>query len=476
MKINKIFLFISLFIIFSIFLFSQASSIVINEILPNPEEYSDAEWLELYSNETINLSGFRLDTTGQTYNFTNATIDDFLIITKNKTAFLLLWQNVSQSKIIEWTGMGLNNAGESVSLLNVSTLIDNTTYPSFSSKQGKSWGRMNNGTFIVCNLPTPGATNNCSQQNNQTNQTNQSLQNESTIKITDSPNDAKFGESIEVELSMYRGNTAKYAVYIYVEDENGVDVSDKVTLHLDDKYTNYTETVELELKCKNEHGTYKIVAEGLGEKDTEDIEIDICKDYENQKTSDNQTQTENGGANEGTTIGDFTYSLTIPNTIYLNQDFQVKVKITNNGQEPKSFNVWSYVYNGPKCYSCVNDDREENKESITVESGNSEEIELQDIVDEAEPSTYKLKIKVLQQDLKTPKEFTYNITLEGNNNQPATTNTKSGQQAQQQTQQYNYPVTGMTVESESLSLVKIAPYIFASLCLLLLIYLIIKKI
>jgi len=471
MNLRSLFFCFLILIIFSILSAVQSNAIVINEILPNPEEYSDAEWIELFSSETINLSGWRLDTTGQVYNFTNATISDFLIVTKNKTSFLLQWPSVEQTKIIEWTGMGLNNAGEPVYLFNQSVLTDSTTYPSFSSKQGKSWARCN-GTFVVCDLPTPSEINNCTQQSNQT---NQSSQNESVIKITDYDKHAKFGESIDIELSMYRGNTAKYAVYIYVEDDKGTDVSDKETLHLDEKFTNYTETVTLELKCKDEEGSYTLVAEGLGEKDTEDIEIDICKDYENQKNSDNQTQTENSGSNEGTTIGDFTYSLVIPNTVYLGQEFQVNIKITNNGQEQKNFDVWSYVYNGPKCYSCANDDREENKKSVTIEPGSSEEIELQNIVDEAESGEYKLKIKVLQQDLKTPKEFTYNIAVEGTNNQSISNNNQAKTQSVYNNQPIT-PVTGMAVESDSLSLVKIAPYIFASLCLLLLIYLIIKKI
>jgi hypothetical protein len=204
MNIRSLFFCFPILIIFSILSAVLSNAIIINEILPNPEEYSDAEWIELFSSETINLSGWRLDTTGQVYNFTNATISDFLIVTKNKTSFLLLWPYVSQDKIIEWTGMGLNNAGEPVYLFNQSVLVDSTIYPSFSSKQGKSWGKMNNGTFVVCNLPTPSEINNCTQQSNQS----QGQQNESEIKITDYDKHAKFGESIDIELSMYRGNTA----------------------------------------------------------------------------------------------------------------------------------------------------------------------------------------------------------------------------------------------------------------------------
>lgn len=459
-------LFFHLFFVLSLILFSfQASAIVINEILPNPEEFSDAEWLELYSDSAMNLNGYKLDTTGQIYNFGNVNINDYLIIAKNKTSFLSLWPNVSQDKIIEWQGMGLNNAGEPVYLLNNNITIDATIYPSFSSRQGKSWARAENQTFIICNQPSPLELNNCSQQ---TNQSNQTQQNESTIRITDYPDDADFGDSIDIDLKLYRGNTAKYAVYIYVENDEGTDVSDKETLHLDDKYTNYTETVTVELKCKNEEGTYTIVAEGLDEKDTEEIEINKCSEYENQneESEDNETQ-----ASEGTTIGDFTYSLTIPNTIYIDQEFSVNVKIKNDGEESRDFYVWSYVYNGPKCYSCINDDREENKKSIKINAGSSEEISLQDIVQEAEPGSYKLKIKILQSNLKTPKEFSYDVMIEGNNNVPQPNNQKTTQSTQSATS-----ITGAVVESESFSLNKAMPYFLATVSLLLAIYIIVKKV
>jgi len=466
MSFKKLF-FPFFFILFLILFSFQASAIVINEILPNPEEFSDAEWLELYSDSTMNLSGYKLDTTGQIYNFGNVNINDYLVIAKNKTSFLSLWPNVSQEKVIEWQGMGLNNAGEPISLLNNNITIDATTYPSFSSRQGKSWARLENQTFTICNLPSPAERNNCSQQ---TNQTNQTWQNESTIKITDYPDDADFGDSIDIDIKLYRGNTAKYAVYIYIENDEGTDVSDKETLHLDDKYTNYTETVTLELKCKNEEGTYTIVAEGLDEKDTEEIEINKCSEYENQneESEDNETQ-----ASEGTTIGDFTYSLTIPNTIYIGKEIPVNVRIKNDGNEAQDFYVWSYVYNGPKCYSCINDDREENKKSIKINAGSSEEISLQDIVQEAEPGSYKLKIKILQSNLKTPKEFSYDVMIEGNSNSP--------QQIKEtiktiQSTQSTTPITGAVIESESFSLNKAMPYFLATVSLLLTIYIIVKKV
>ncbi|MCL6500559.1 MAG: lamin tail domain-containing protein, partial [Candidatus Pacearchaeota archaeon] len=573
--------------IFTISLLSVplVSAIIINEILPNPEEYSDAEWLELFSSETINLTGFKLDTTNQIYTFNNTIITDYLVIAQNKTSFLLLWPNVPPEKIIEWSGMRLNNGGETVSLLNGSTVINTTTYPSFSSKAGKSWARLENGTFVVCNNPTPLANNNCSQQNQQepniqlnypqevqcnenfsitlnafnfedgsydvkidildaydeshrvgkvwngtkwlsTNSYVNSILNivggngtanltykvenfdgeailrskirktgsssynqfddyllevrcqanqpeESEIRIVAVPSRAKFGSTIEIKLEVYKGDTTKYAVYVYVQDKDDTKVSDKATLHLKEKFTNYSETIELNLKCKNEQGTYEIVAEGLDTKDTKEIKLTECEENETE---------ENNRDGEGITIGDFTYSFTIPNTIYLNQAFQVKVKITNNGDEDKSFMVWSYVYRGSKCYSCKEDNREANAKIIEVKQGSFSEAVLENIIYEesgAEPGDYKLKIKVLQEDLKTPKEFTYSIFLDvGNRNQLENKQEGIREEAHAQgTASYRSSYYSRTyAASESSWLTKTLPYVLTSIAMLLAIYLIINKI
>lgn len=556
-------------------------AIVINEILPNPEEYSDAEWIELYSNEILNLSGWKLDTTGQTYTFGNVIIADFLIVTKNKTSFLSLWPSAPQEKIIEWTGMGLNNGGESVSLLNQSTIIDTTTYPSFSSHLGKSWARLENGTFVVCSNPTPLAENNCSQQqekyieliypqevecnenfsitfkafnfedgiydikidildaydethrigkvwngtkwlstnsyvNSVLNVTNgngtatltykvenfegeailrprirktnsstyeqfddysllvnceQSNQEESFIKIIDAPDEAKFGDEIEIELEVYKGDTTKYAVYVYVQDENEEKVSDKITLHFYDKFANYEEKVSLTLKCKNEKGIYEIVAEGLDTKDTKEIELTEC----------NESVEEN--ASEGITMGDFTYIINVPNTIYINKEFSVEVKIMSKASQEQEFLVWSYVYRGSVCYSCSDTiTRESNAKAIVVQPNSFAEVELQNIVKEAELGTYKIKIKVQQQGLKTPKEFSYDIildSLEGSleeSSEGTEENIQTNLLHKSSYQTHSQYSHSQTIKTESFSLLETLPYILVSTALILAIYLVIKKI
>jgi hypothetical protein len=65
----------------------------------------------------------------------------------------------------------LANNGRIVTLYNQTENVSNTTYPDFSgdAEQGKSWTRLENGTYVICEIPTPGFANNCTVAQNQTN-------------------------------------------------------------------------------------------------------------------------------------------------------------------------------------------------------------------------------------------------------------------------------------------------------------------
>ncbi len=123
------------------------------------------------------------------------------------------------------------------------------------------------------------------------------IQEESEIKILEWPTEARFGEEIKVEIEIYRGDTAKYAVYIYVQDNEGSKMSDKISLHADEKFQIYTETITLTLKCENEQGTYEIIAEGFDTEDRKEITIESCEPeseepmVESSKTETTKTKT-----------------------------------------------------------------------------------------------------------------------------------------------------------------------------------------
>jgi hypothetical protein len=296
------FMFLIFSLVLTIFAVSGVhASVYINEVMPNPiDNCSDCtEWLELYSNVNQNLADWKLNT-GESKNLTiNATIQDYLIITKNKTVFLEFW-NIPSEKVIE-LAIGLTNSKDSITLYNPEN--ETIDYFNWSKDIGNSsWAHIDNGTFLAC-TPTPASNNNCqtpeqeqnqTQNNSQDNSNDSSKEQESSIDIKDYPGQAKFGEKITLDLRIYRGNTAKYAVYAYVQDENEERVSDKKTIHIDQRYDTYRDEIKLTLNCLNESGTYKIVVQGLDERDTAPIDISSCSESVSNSQPDiiNNTQNE----------------------------------------------------------------------------------------------------------------------------------------------------------------------------------------
>ena len=121
---------------------------VINEVMPNPNDTAICssadctEWVEIYTNGT-NVTGWVLNTTGQEI-AVNISPPDYLVVTKNKTAFLLFW-SINESIVIDaGSDIGLTNTGDTVTLWNGSMLIDNVSYTGFdsSSKINKTWARI----------------------------------------------------------------------------------------------------------------------------------------------------------------------------------------------------------------------------------------------------------------------------------------------------------------------------------------------
>ncbi|TFG29979.1 lamin tail domain-containing protein, partial [Candidatus Thorarchaeota archaeon] len=136
----------------NIIVLTNGDSVLINEFLPDPYTLYTEEWIELYNplDETVNVSGYVIDdiTTGGTGPYTiplGTTIPAF--------GFLVLYQSV--------TGVGLNNAGDTVNYLKPDgvTVLDSYTYS--SSADDISYGRETDGasTWITFDVPTPGTTN-----------------------------------------------------------------------------------------------------------------------------------------------------------------------------------------------------------------------------------------------------------------------------------------------------------------------------
>lgn len=130
----------------------NADLVVINEFLPDPFVVYTEEWVELYNPQSLeaDLSGYILDdiTAGGTNPYT---IPAGTVIPAH--GFVVLWQGS--------TGVGLNNAGDTVNLLKPdgSTVIDSYSYS--TSTDDISYGRETDGSSIwtTFGVPTPGESN-----------------------------------------------------------------------------------------------------------------------------------------------------------------------------------------------------------------------------------------------------------------------------------------------------------------------------
>lgn len=292
---KKRLLVLSLFVIFLIPTIS--AQVLINEIMPHTNNSWNNEWVELYNptNDTLNISLWKIGD--------KSSNDTFSLIIYSKSFALIVDDSNSRNNLtgcgafnisnescfqLANIGSGLNDENESIFLYNSSNIsTDSFSWQDSIKSLGKSFG-LKDSNWSICE-PTPGQQNNCTitqnqSQGNETNESNQNQNNQSNeleqetsseIKITDFPEEAKFGDTIEVKVKIYRGDTNKYAVYVYVEKDDDR-VSEKVTVHADSKYSTYRKTLDIDLDCKNESGDYKIIVEGLDERDTETIYIESC--------------------------------------------------------------------------------------------------------------------------------------------------------------------------------------------------------
>jgi len=227
----------------------------------------------------------------------------------------------------------------------------------------------------------------------------------SSINITKiSPASAEFGDIIKAEINVYRGNTAKYAVYAHVENDADR-VSEKVTMHFKDKFTNYFLTVPIQINpnCNERYddGKYNVVLEGLDLKTTSEFEIeginnDLCEEASNDDFVESSRRS-------------YGYELiSSPYEVEIGNECSSKIRLINSGDESLSFDVYSYIYRGSKCYS---GEREENLKTVLVKAGKSVDAELINKVLEADAGDYKLKIRIKPEHLIHPKEITKDIKL-----------------------------------------------------------------
>ena len=217
---------------------------------------------------------------------------------------------------------------------------------------------------------------------------------------------AKFGQIIRVRANVYKGDTAKNSVVLWIEDNKGGRLSKESRISMPEKFTSNSFTVPIQIKpnCNNEFDDdeYTIRIEGLDAEDEEEIEVEgidttICREIKVEAKA------------KTTSSKSFNYEIIeMPESINAGEKFEVIVRLDNNQDVGIPIKIWSYVYRGSKSYS---GDREENKKEFLLKARISDIVELSNIVPAAEDGDYKLKVVINKDSQKTNNEITEDIKI-----------------------------------------------------------------
>ncbi len=204
----------------------------------------------------------------------------------------------------------------------------------------------------------------------------------------------EFGKQLRARLLIYKGDERSSVVEAWIEDlDSGERISSISKMTLYEKFREYDLTVPVQIKnnCDREYdgGSYTFVVEGLNMTDKREVVVEgivssLCPNQPLEKEPRLSYE-----------ISEFKRNITI------GSEFSTAVSISNDGKS-HTFEVWSYVYRGSKCYS---GEREENKKTIRLDPGETAEVELKNIVTRAEPGDYKFKVKIRKDSQKTTKDL-----------------------------------------------------------------------
>ncbi len=235
--------------------------------------------------------------------------------------------------------------------------------------------------------------------------------NESYLKIEKiydlgTDNKAKFGQTLRVNVIVYKGVSTKNSIALWVENDKGDRISKESKTNVYTDFTDYTLTIPVQLKpnCDYDYkdGNYTLFIEGLDREDSfdlmvEDITDEMCEEvYLSEEDKANKRK--------------FDYSLLfLPEKVRVGEKFESRVEMMNNDDSGVKVEFWSYVYRGSKVYS---GDREENKKEDFIREGDSLVVKLSNKIESADPGLYKFKVKIRKDNQKTLKEITRDIIVE----------------------------------------------------------------
>jgi hypothetical protein len=415
MKIHTVPIILLLLLVFNV------QALVINEVMPDPEDNCRdcSEWIEIASYVNASLENITVDT-GENPITLNGSIKagEFIMITKNSSAFSKIWG--SDVRIFENRGMSLHNDGDNITIYNGSEVLHRIEYT--GSENNKSYGLCNL-TFVLQNASTPGFPNMCpSEGTNETNETN------TTNQTCD------LSLSITSDLILISGE--KHGYYLAVEDKNCDQAEKKVSIEywiedlfgemIKSEYTtmqsmicsknisrqwtpkdvdgseafyiiaNITNSTCNDSDHSNDFAEKLIVVKG------EKHDSDPCPPCETKETACScgpcpvcTSEEEKEGKQEDFEI------ISYPEEIRKDEEIEIKIEIRNPVSQSRNYTVYSYAYEGNKPVSLGFDGKEwlntwdANKKNVSVLGNSSVVIELNNrIAEDTNPGEYTLRVRI----------------------------------------------------------------------------------
>ncbi|MBD3203325.1 hypothetical protein GF327_03465 [Candidatus Woesearchaeota archaeon] len=241
----------------------------------------------------------------------------------------------------------------------------------------------------------------------------------SNLKIdkiyTGSDNKASFGDFLRVRFSAYKGDTQKTSVKTWIEDDENR-VSYITYSNINSKYdeTEITVPVRIKPNCNEKYreGRYSVVVSGLDVEDRKDVVLkgitnSLCKKTKST-SSDQKTVSEDQEKYEITELKEKYYN---------DEKITFSIKVNNKEKQNKDYDIWSYIYRGPKSYS---GNRISNIKHVSIPGEKITKIDLENKLIENITGDFKIKIKIQDKDRKTPDELTEDIKIIGRESEKTT--------------------------------------------------------
>jgi len=215
-------------IIMLVFLISSASAGVrINEVMPHTNNSQGDEWVELYNNESVNIS--LID-----WIIADAVSNDSFSLNISANGFALIIDdsmncsdfNISNESCVKLSniGSGLNDAADNLTLYNNSNLTDNFSWVSNIKSSGKSW-QYCSGDWLE-NPPTPGLANNCTEEEEEEEEEEED-EPDPRVSLDWDEEDIINGKTFEITVKGKDLADEEYDVRIWIEDDDENIISDR---------------------------------------------------------------------------------------------------------------------------------------------------------------------------------------------------------------------------------------------------------